>query len=114
MFEEWEDRGAEWNHGVTRVGETDAVLAIDDEIAWLIVVLAVEQGVDRDGAAVRREFDQASAALLRAVDFSVRSERQPIRPVGIAAKLRDRAVVGVEPEQLAFVDDAEQQPAAAA
>jgi len=42
---------------VTWIGEIDAVLAIDDEIAWLIVVLAVEQGIDRDGASVRREFD---------------------------------------------------------
>ena len=58
---------------MTRVGEIEPALPVDDEIARLIVILAVEQGIDRNGTPVGRELDEPPSALLGAVHFAVRA-----------------------------------------
>jgi hypothetical protein len=96
VIEERKDRRAERNDRVARIGEIDTVPPVDDEIARLIVILAIEQRIDRQGTAVGRELDEAPATLLRAVKLAVRAERQPIDPVGIAPKLAQRLVDRIE------------------
>src|SRR5215475_14248382 len=69
MIEERKDRRPEWDDRMTRVGEVEPVLPVGGQVARLVVILAVEQRIDRYGAAVRRELDQSPPALLRAVDL---------------------------------------------
>src|SRR5262249_51856610 len=111
-IEERKDRRPERNDRMARVGEVDAVLPVDDEIARLIVVLAVEQSVDRNGAPVGRELDQPPPALLRAEELAPWADGEPVHPVGVATKLADRLAGMIEPKQAALVHGAEQQPAA--
>ena len=108
MIEKREDRRPERNDRMARIGEIESALPVDNEIARLIVIFAVEQGVDRDGPPVGRELDEPPSALLGAVHFAVRAEGEAIHAVGIAAKLSDFLAGMVEPEQPAFVDRAEQ------
>src|SRR5262249_50546133 len=111
-IEERKDRRPERNDRMARVGEVDAVLPVDDEIARLIVVLAVEQSVDRNGAPVRHELDQPPPALLRAEELAPRADGEPVDPVGVATNLADRLAGMIEPKQTALVHGAEQQLAA--
>src|SRR5262249_32783060 len=74
----------------------------------LVVKLAVEPRVDRDQPAVGGELDQTPPALLRAVELAARAVRQPVHAIGIAAKLADRLALGIEVQDQAFVDHAEQ------
>src|SRR5215472_627783 len=108
MIEEWKDRWSERNDRMARIGEIDAILPVDDEIAWLIVVLAIEQGVDRNSAPVGSELDEPPPAFLRAVHFAVRAEGEAVDPVGVTAKLGDRLADMIEPKQPALVHRAEE------
>ena len=47
MIQEGKDRRPERDHGMARIGEIDPVLPVDHEVARLIVILAVEQRIDR-------------------------------------------------------------------
>src|SRR5262249_49296626 len=85
MIEEWKDRWSKRNDRMARIGEIDAVLPVDDQIARLIVILAIEQGVDRNSATVGSKLDEPPPAFLRAVHFAVRTEGEPVYPVGVTA-----------------------------
>ena len=84
VIEEREDRRAERDDGMARIGEIKPALLVDDEIARLVVILAVEQRIDRDGPAIAGELDEAPATLLRAVERAVGTERQAVDAVGVA------------------------------
>src|SRR5262249_4679998 len=114
MIEEWKDRWSKRNDRMARIGEIDAVLPVDDEIARLIVILAIEQGVDRNSATVGSELDEPPPAFLRAVDFAVRTEGEPVYPVGGTAKLGDCIADMIEPKQLPLLHRAEQHLAVGA
>src|SRR5262249_47439283 len=108
MIEEWKDRWPERNDWMARVGEIDAVLPVDDESARLVVILAIEQGVDRNSAAVGSELNEPPPAFLRAVHFAVRAEGESVYPVGVTAKLGDCLADMIEPKQPALIHSAEQ------
>src|SRR5262249_31631840 len=77
--------------------------------AWLVMILAVEQGIDRNRAPIAGKFDEPSSAFLRTVEVAARAEREAVYPVDVPAKLRDRLADMIEPEQPALVHRAEQQ-----
>src|SRR5262249_14236858 len=108
MIEEWKDRWSKRNDRMARIGEIDAVLPVDDEIARLIVILAIEQGVDRNSATVGSELDEPPPAFLRAVYFAARTEGEPVYPVGVTAKLGDCLADMIEPKQPPLLHRAEQ------
>src|SRR5262249_48693645 len=96
MIEEREDRRPERNDGMARIGEPDPPPPVDRDIARLVVILAVEQRIDRNGAPVGRELDETPTALLRAVELAVGTEREPVDAVGVAPQLRDRLAHVIE------------------
>ena len=72
---------------MARIGEPDAVGAVDSEIAGLVVVLVVEQRIDSDQPPVRRELDQPASALLRAVKLAARTMSAAARRIWLAAPM---------------------------
>src|SRR5215471_17123711 len=107
MIEEREDRRPERNDGMARVGEPNTALPVDHEIARLVVILAVEQRIHRNGAPIGRELDEAAPTLLRAVELAARTEREPVDAVGVAAQLHHCNAGVIERQQLSAVDRAE-------
>jgi hypothetical protein len=85
--------------------------AVDDKVAGLVVVLAVEQRIDGDQPAIRRELDQPASALLGAVELAARAMREAVHAVGVTAKLGDRTGRRIEAQEASLVDDAEEDGA---
>ena len=86
MIKERKDRWPERNNGMEWIGEIDAVVPVDDEIARLIVILAIELGIDSDGATVRSKLYEPPPAFLRTIQLAVWAKCEPIDPVGVPAK----------------------------
>jgi hypothetical protein len=88
---------------MARIGEPDSVPAVDHEITGLVVVLAVEQRIDRDQPSVGRELDQPPAALLGTVELAAGATGQAIHAVGVAAEFCDRPGLRIEAKDQPFV-----------
>src|SRR5262249_34363411 len=106
--EEGEDLGAEGDHRMMRIGEPDAVLAVDHEVARLIVALAVEQRLDGDEPAIGHELDQPPAAFLRPIELTAGTERKTVDAVDVAPYLADGPVRWIEAQQTTVVDGGKQ------